>query len=414
MTQRTLHRADAEQPSVENTLLYWRKKRKVSLEELSTRLETSGRHYASARTLNRWEKGESALPPWAVTDLAQILRISEDELLYGPREGDPALAVNVSGAYTGLDLEIAEHVIGMGYTSWMASQPEEALRAAESVLPWLEALEALQRRAPRSAQAQHGKPLLARGYELLGALALDRLDNAAATSRFRQALTLSEELHDSNLLVAHMTELGDAYRRSGDTETALALMEAARSRAGSAERATYGYVLEMLAYTYADAGDEQAFARHIAAATDTLGHSGEGQGAARRDFVPFEVLEIHGKALRDFGHPVQALEYFERAERALLDRPNVPRWHAALMISKAQALCDAGELEAGVTLATRGLLLAHTCQSPRQMNRVRKLLDKLNTSPLAAAPALALLRDLLAEIYQGKRSPVEWRPKHTM
>ena len=55
-----------------------------------------------------------------------------------------------------------------------------------------------------------------------------------------------------------------------------------------------------------------------------------------------------------------------------MSRPNVPRWRTVLMISTAQALCDAGELERGVELATQGLLMAHSCQSPRQMNRVRK------------------------------------------
>lgn len=79
----------------------------------------------------------------------------------------------------------------------------------------------------------------------------------------------------------------------------------------------------MLAYTYADSGDEAAFRRRIEEAQDLLAHSGEGHGAARRDFIPFEVLEIYGKALRDFGHPTESLTYLERAERALASRPNV-------------------------------------------------------------------------------------------
>ncbi len=68
----------------------------------------------------------------------------------------------------------------MGYTSWLASRPDDARRAAESILPWLEAA---QRRAPRSSSAKQGLRLLSRGYELLGALALDRLDNGSAIAR---------------------------------------------------------------------------------------------------------------------------------------------------------------------------------------------------------------------------------------
>src|SRR5262249_1714814 len=115
-----------------------------------------------------------------------------------------------------------------------------------------------------------------------------------------------------------------------------------------------------------------------------------------------------------FGHPTKALAYLEQAERALLTHSNVPRWHAVLTISKAQALCDAGELETGVELAIRGMTLAHNCQSPRQMNRVRKLMRKLEASSLPTALALRPLRELVHDIYAGNRSPLDWHPRHAM
>jgi transcriptional regulator with XRE-family HTH domain len=39
-----------------NHLLYWRKRKNVSLGKLAARIETTGRHYVSKNTLNRWEK----------------------------------------------------------------------------------------------------------------------------------------------------------------------------------------------------------------------------------------------------------------------------------------------------------------------------------------------------------------------
>jgi tetratricopeptide (TPR) repeat protein len=407
-----MRRLDGGEPNAENYLLYWRRKRNLSLNVLSARIAGSGYNFVSAKTLNRWEKGETPLPDWALADMAKVLKVSEEELLHGPREADPQLPINLSGAYTGLDIEIAERVITMGYTSWLASRPEDARHAVQSVLPWLETL---QRRAVRSPQANEGKRLLARGYELLGALALDHLENDEAIAQFRRALTLSEELRDPDLIAAHTTQLGDGYRRKGDKDTALALMEGALANARAVSKATHGYVLEMLAYTHADAGQEAAFERRIEEATDLLAHSGDGEGAAQRDFIPFEVLEIYGKALRDFGRPTEALAYLEQAERALVSRPNVPRWHAVLTISKAQALCDAGELEAGVQFGMQGLLLAHACRSPRQMNRVRKLLRKLETSVMPGeTTTLTPLRELVHDIYVGNRSPLEWHPQHTM
>jgi hypothetical protein len=165
---------------------------------------------------------------------------------------------------------------------------------------------------------------------------------------------------------------------------------------------------------YSDAGDLPGFERHIGEAVHLLGHSGEGEGAAQREFIPFEVLEITGKAMRDFGKPLPALNYLERAQAALVSRPNVPRWHAVLAISYAQALCDAGELEAGVEFAIRGITLAHSCQSPRQMNRVRKLMRKLDESPAADSPAVAPLREIVRDIYSGNRDPLQWHPVHSM
>lgn len=135
---------------------------------------------------------------------------------------------------------------------------------------------------------------------------------------------------------------------------------------------------------------------------------------AQRDYIPFEVLEITGKATRDFGRPAEALDYLHRAEVALMDRPNVPRWQAVLTISKAQALCDAGELDEGVRLAIRGLTLAHSCQSPRQMNRVRKLIRKLDEGEHAQAPALRPLREVVYDTYANGRSPLTWQPQHAI
>jgi hypothetical protein len=126
------------------------------------------------------------------------------------------------------------------------------------------------------------------------------------------------------------------------------------------------------------------------------------------------VLEIHGKSLREFGHATLALDYYQRAEQSLMSRPSMPRWHALLTISKAQALCDAGELHEGIRLAIQGITLAHTCQSPRQMNRVRKLMLKLESSQYAAAPQLTPLRDIVRQIYTGDRTPLDWQPRHAM
>jgi hypothetical protein len=95
-----MRRPDGEEPNAENYLLYWRRKRNLSLNTLSARIAGSGYSFVSAKTLNRSEKGETPLPDWALADVAKVLKVSEEELLHGPREADPHLPVNLSGAYT--------------------------------------------------------------------------------------------------------------------------------------------------------------------------------------------------------------------------------------------------------------------------------------------------------------------------
>lgn len=80
-------------------------------------------------------------------------------------------------------------------------------------------------------------------------------------------------------------------------------MENARDQANHANQTTQGHILQVLAYTYADTGNEAAFERTIREATDLLAFTGEARDMARKEFVPFEIYEIRGKASRDPGIP---------------------------------------------------------------------------------------------------------------
>ena len=70
-----------------------------------------------------------------------------------------------------------------------------------------------------------------------------------------------------------------------------------------------------------------------------------------------------------------------------------------LEISRAQALCDAGDITTGIDVACKGFMMAYQCRPPRQMNRVRKLLRKLEKGPFRNHPKLQDLKNLLYETY---------------
>jgi hypothetical protein len=103
---------------------------------------------------------------------------------------------------------------------------------------------------------------------------------------------------------------------------------------------------------------------------------------------------------RDLGKPLDAIPYLELAEKSLAIADTVtPRWHALLEISRAQTYCDAGDIIMGMELACKGFIAAYQCRSPHQMNRVRKLLRRLEQGPFQKHPGVQNLKNLLSETY---------------
>jgi transcriptional regulator with XRE-family HTH domain len=293
-------------------------------------------------------------------------------------------------------LDTAESMIDLAWEAWFASRPKKAARELNKLLPKLEQMLHI------SALALHQlriRELIIRCHGLLGAICLDTLENDTALFHYIHAHQLAAEMHDVNQTVTYLTLIGDVLRRQNKKLEAISHMEYARDQATTASQATRGHILQLLAYTYADTSREMEFERTIQEATDLLAFTGEARDTARKEFVPFEIYEIRGKASRDLGKPLDALEYFKLAEKSLKVEAVTPRWHALLDISKGQALCDAGNLTAGIDLAIQGFLLAYKCQSPRQMNRVRKLLKKLEKGPQKSERKVGELREVIYETY---------------
>src|SRR3989442_183067 len=293
-------------------------------------------------------------------------------------------------------LDTAESMIDLAWEAWFASRPKKAAAELNRLLPKLE------QTLPISALALHQlriKELIIRCHGLLGAICLDALENDTALFHYIHAHQLAAEMRDVNQTVTYLTLIGDVLRRQNKKLEAISHMEYARNQATAASQATRGHILQLLAYTYADTSREMEFERTIQEATDLLAFTREARDTARKEFVPFEIYEIRGKASRDLGKPLDALEYFKLAEKSLKVEAVTPRWHALLDISRGQALCDAGNLTTGIDLAIQGFLLAHKCQSTRQMNRVRKLLKKLETSTQTGERTVGELRDVIYETY---------------
>ncbi len=232
---------------------------------------------------------------------------------------------------------------------------------------------------------------------------VDALQNDSALYHYIQAHRFAEEIHDLNLTVIYFALMGDVLRRQNDKAAAISYMENAKDQAAKANQASQGHILQLLAYTYGDIGNEAAFEQTISEATDLLSFAGEGRDITKKEFTPFEVYEIRGKANRDLGKPLKAISYLELAAKSLDKTESVvPRWHALLEISQGQTFYDIGDVTTAVDMVSKGFLMAYQCHSPHQMNRVRKLLRKLENSPISPIrnhPRVQDLKNLLYETY---------------
>ncbi len=296
-------------------------------------------------------------------------------------------------------LDNAEVIINLAWEAWFASRPREATRPISRLLPSLEKI-AYSPYSPN--HTLHAKNLAIRAHGLLGTVCADALQNDNALFHYMQAHRFAEEIHDIDLITTYLCLMGNVLRQQNDQSKALRHMENARDLASNASNATRGHILQLLAYAYGDTGQETAFENTISEATDLLAFSGEGRDISQKEFIPFEVYEIRGKINRDLGKPLEAIPYLELAEKSLTTTNSItPRWHALLEISRAQTYCDAGDITTGIELACKGFTMAYQCHSPHQMNRVRKLLRKLEKGPLQSHPQVQNLKNLLYETYMN-------------
>ena len=100
------------------------------------------------------------------------------------------------------------------------------------------------------------------------------------------------------------------------------------------------------------------------------------------------------------GKPLKAFPYLELAEKSLDKAESVtPRWHSLLEISRGQTFYNVGDITTAIDVISKGFIVAYQCHSPHQMNRVRKLLRKLEGSSFQNHPRVQDLKNLLYETY---------------
>lgn len=351
--------------------------------------------------VSRWETGERVPSLYYQEKLCRLFGKTADELGFiqlRPNQSPPNITsvAEIDPPING-GIDQAESITNLAWEMWFASRPKQATREITKLLPTLEKM--IYMPLP-TVHILHAKELVIRCHGLLGAIHLDALQNDFALYHYKQAYTLAKEIQDTNFTITYLALMGDVFRRQNDKTTAVSYMENARDQAANANQATLGHVLQLLAYAYSDTSNETAFEQTISEATDLLAFAGTGRDTAKKEFIPFEIYEIRGKANRDLGKPLKAIPYLELAEKALNGAESmIPRWHALLEISRGQAFCDAGDITTAMDVMSKGVIIAYQCHSLHQMNRVRKLLRSLENGPFQNHPRVKDLKNLLYETY---------------
>ena len=294
-------------------------------------------------------------------------------------------------------LDSAESIIDLAWEAWFASRPREVTRSVNKLLT---SIEKIAYSSYSLSYTLRAKNLAIRAHGLLGSVCSDALQNDTALFHYMQAHRFAEEIHDIDLASTYLCLIGEVLRRQNNQAEALDHMRTAKVLASNASNTTRGHILQLLAYAYGDTKQEKAFNETISEATDLLTFAGAGIDISQKEFIPFEIYEIRGKVYRDLGKPLEAIPYLELAEKSLTKADSVtPRWHALLEISRAQTYCDTGDIAKGTELACKGFIMAYQCSSLHQMNRVRKLLRKLENSSSRNHPGVQDLKNIIHETY---------------
>lgn len=373
----------------------YRQQRGWTQEELSERWGHS-RAYVS-----QIESGRKRLDSLAqVIRLADILDIPQEKLEAIGR-GIPARLnkvlhpVQADHAVFQMLLAPGRDMVRLSYMVWLADQHpviEENLR--DLVFNLDQTLSTY-----RGEFRDPAQQLLAYAHQMLGKIAFDRLDFAAASGHFSEMIHLGQELNDADIITTGMVQQGSIFRKRGRFEQAFRCFEAAKPYATVASLNVQGMRYTLMARGYYDFGDEQGFLRAINAALDIAAHAKESITSLANDFSLDDVLQEQASGYSELWQPEKALAIYKETDRLHPFRPL--RDQGGYLINKAQAYLHLGDFDQGIKLSLRGIQLASEYRSKRQIFWLDKTYKQLRERPIGSDKRLLTLRDALQEARQA-------------
>ncbi|HZN20422.1 MAG TPA: helix-turn-helix transcriptional regulator [Micromonosporaceae bacterium] len=221
---------------------------------------------------------------------------------------------------------------------------------------------------------------------------------AADTGRYADA----KRLHAAGVRAAHaggdtesaannLSSIAYVEANSGDPRTAVLLARSAYAGVRHTGRATVrALLLERLAWAHARAGDALAAERTLGTVEEVYPVPRPADDPPWAYWLsPEEVQVMAGRVWTELRRPLRAVPILERATAGYND--DVPRETALYLTWLAEALVQAGEIEAAADRATKALRLARRAHSHRTMERVATV--RASMAPYADALAVAAFEE---------------------
>jgi len=331
-----------------------------------------------------------------VMRLADILDIPQEKLEEIGR-GIPKRKIEINkpqqadSAILQMLLAPGRDMVRLSYLTWVADQYpaiEESLRNLIYQLD--QALISYHGELMNPAQQ-----LLAYAHQMIGKMAFDRLDLAAAAGHFSEMINLGEELHDPDIITLGMTLQGSLLRKRGRFEHATRCFNATKPYADVASAGVQGVRYSLMARLYYDSGNELEFLRAINLALEIAEHMKDSITGLANDFSLDEVLQEQASGYTELWKPEKAIEIYQQTDRLRTFRPL--RDQGAYIINKAQAYLQLENLNQGIEFSLKGLQLAAEYQSRRHIGWIEKSYNRLRVLPVGKEKRLDILRDALIE-----------------
>jgi transcriptional regulator with XRE-family HTH domain len=356
-------------------------------DEVADGLIQLGARGVTGNLVSKWERGICRPSRFHRRLLCQYFEAAPEQLALA-RVSSPAVPEEIIRAAL---LEPARASVRLSWLVWYGTGNSTVV---DRVTGLIESLSAVVR-SYEGPLRQPAWELLARGHEMLGKVAFDRLDYATAYGHFLEMEHLGEQLGDAGVLELAAVHQGDLLRRRGDYELAVQRLETAAPYAAAATGAVEGLRQQTLARAHAEHGRREAFVRAIEAAEANARDLRPDEHDWGSEFDLMGVLheKAHGYTL--LWEAERALAIYAETEAAL--RMASLRDLGNFTILRAQAHAYAGNVDVGVTLALDGLASARRYGSPRHASRVQRMHDRLSQTPIGTS---ARMRDL-AEALQA-------------